>query len=70
MTDKSSNVVDLHDRITVTFSPAVSRLIKAEIERQRRTRAPERVQTAQEIAEEHVRDYCETMATELIEVRR
>ena len=66
----ANNVVDLHDRITVTFSSAVTRLIKAEIERQRRTRAPERVQTAQEIAEEHVRDYCETMATELIEVRR
>jgi ribosomal 50S subunit-recycling heat shock protein len=70
MTDKPSNVIELHDRITVTFSPAVTRLIKAEIERQHRTRAPERVQTALEIAEEHVRDYCETMAMELIEVRR
>jgi hypothetical protein len=34
MTDKPSNVVELHDRITITLSPAASKLIRAEIERQ------------------------------------
>jgi hypothetical protein len=63
------NVVQLHDRITVTFSREVSRLIRQEIERQRRER-PHRIQTPLELAEEMVRSLCEAMATDWIEVRR
>jgi hypothetical protein len=69
VTDKPSNVVELHDRITVTLSPVVTKLIKAEIERQRRER-PHRIQTPDELADECVRFHCEAMATDWIEVRQ
>ena len=63
MTDKAS-VVKLHDRITVTFSPGITKLLKAEIERQRKVYAPDRVQTPDELAEMCVRFHCESMVTD------
>jgi hypothetical protein len=68
-TKQSDNIVQLHDRITVTFSPEVSKLIRIEIERQRRER-PDRIQMPEEIAEECVQFHCEAMATDWIEVGR
>jgi hypothetical protein len=65
MAKRPGNVVELHERITVTFPPAVSKLIRAEIERQ--IREGVRVQTAQEIAEEGTRHVCEVMAMEIPE---
>jgi Thiamine pyrophosphate enzyme, N-terminal TPP binding domain len=56
-----ANVVQLNDRITVTFSLALSKLIRAEIERQKRKG---RSETAGEIVASAVRWHCEAMATE------
>jgi hypothetical protein len=65
MTDKPDNVVELHERITVTvtFSPEVSKLIRAEIQRQRREWPHRRTQTPEEIAKEGARFVCEALAT-------
>jgi hypothetical protein len=67
MTDDSDNVVQLHDCVTVTFSPAVSKLIRAEMERQ--IREGWRRQTAEEVVEDAVTFHCEALATNWIEVR-
>jgi hypothetical protein len=55
-----ANVVQLQDRITVTFSPALSKLIKAEMARQIRKHG--RSETAEEIVASAVRWHCEAMA--------
>jgi hypothetical protein len=60
MTDKLGNVVKLHERSTVTFSPVLSALIEAEMERQFRKLG--RSETVEEIAKYAVRRYCEAMA--------
>jgi hypothetical protein len=57
-----ANVVQLHDRITVTFSPALSKLIRAEMERQIRKHGSS--ETEGEIVASAVRWHCEAMATE------
>jgi pyruvate/2-oxoglutarate dehydrogenase complex dihydrolipoamide dehydrogenase (E3) component len=54
------NVVKLHDRITVTFSPSMSKLIKAEMARQIRKHG--RSETVEEIVASAVRWHCEAMA--------
>ena len=62
MADKTDNV-QLHERITVTFSPKVSNLIRAEMERQ--IREGWHRKTAQEIAEEAVTFHCEALGIKI-----
>ena len=64
-----ADIIDLHDRITVTFSPEISKLIREEIERKRREYPHLKLETAEEFVSEHVKFWCEAMAIE-IEVRR
>jgi hypothetical protein len=65
MNDK---VIQLHDRITVTFSPKVSRLIREEQERQ--IGEGRRRQTIEEIVEDAVTHHCEALAIEWIPIRK
>jgi cold shock protein len=65
---KNDNVVQLHDYITVTFSPKVSKLIRAEMERQ--VREGWRQDTIEEIVEYAVTFHCKAMATKIIDVMR
>ena len=66
----NDNVIELHDRITVTFSPEISKLIRAELEWQRREYPSLKVpETAEEFVSEQVKFWFEAMAIE-IEVRR
>ena len=57
-----ADIIELHDRISVTFSPEISKLIRAEMKRSGRT--------AEEIASEGTKFVCEAMAAEFIEVKR
>ena len=57
-----AEIIELHDRITVTFSPEISRLIRAEMKRSG--------ETAEEIASDATKFACEAMAVEYIEVKR
>ena len=56
------NVIELHDRITVTFSPEISKLIRAEIEWQRRKYPGRKLGTAEEFVSEQVKFWFEAMA--------
>jgi hypothetical protein len=64
-----SNVVQLYERVTVTFSAGTTRLIKAEIKRQRRELPHRYVDTAEELAEWLVRSHCEGLASGWSEVK-
>jgi hypothetical protein len=61
MSDEPDNVVELPERIAVTLSPKVSKLIKAEMERQIREGCCR--QTAVQIVEDAVRHYTEVLAS-------
>jgi len=65
-----ADIIELHDRITVTFSPEISKLIREEIERQRREYPHRKPETAEEIASDATKMACEAMAVEYIEVKR
>lgn len=53
------------ERISVSLSPKVSRLIRAEMER--RSRKGARHQTVEEIAEQAIEFHCQALATRWIE---
>jgi hypothetical protein len=59
-----ADIIELHERITVTFTAETSRLIRAEMERQRRQSTYE-PQTPEEFVEKEIRFHCEAMAPEI-----
>jgi len=69
-TTTEENVVKLHERVTVTFSAEVSKMIRAEVERQRRECSWREPQTAEEIAEEQVKELCDAMSYDYVRVKR